>query len=258
MPENTKMVKQESGELMERPDYIPQDSRGTEHLTKDDIQIPRIGLAQGLSPQIQEGDPKFIPGLKMGDMFNSLTGFNFKRGPIEFTIVRADPPRGVEFFPLDAGGGVKDFDVPLNDPRMQFTTTEDGKRKKPQATKFYDYILLLIPSGEMIALSLKGTGLKVAKSLNALMKLRGAPIFTGKYVLTSALEKKDKYTYGVYRVQNAEDRWVTRDMMIYAETIFNNIKDREIIVERETVEGEIVEDDAGDVDEDGLPNKPPF
>lgn len=240
------------------PDYIVKgDTRGTEHITQEDLQIPRIALAQGLSPQLNETDPKYIEGLKMGEMFNNITGENYHKGPIDFTVVRADKPRGVEFFPLDEGGGVKDLNVPLNDPRMDFGP--DGK--KPQATKFYDFVILMIPSLEPIALSFKGTGLKVAKTLNALMKMRNAPSFAVRYSLTSAIQTNNKGTFGIYVVKYStqEDEFSTKvgdklfvsdDVYKYAESMYENIKDKELIVERESdaVEGAGIEDDS----------KPPF
>jgi hypothetical protein len=222
------------------PEFMRGDTRGTDHITKDDMQMPRLALAQQMSPQIQEGDPSFIEGLKMGDMFNSLTGENYGKGPLQFIIVRSDKPRGVEFLPLEEGGGVKDFDVPVNDERMQFTTDADGNRVKPVATMFYDYIVILIPKNEMIALSFKSTGLKVARQLNGLIKFRGTALFSGLYELSTGIEKGKLGTYAVYRVKNAG--WV-QDEELYnaaAET-FEGLKDKNVVIDREGPEGETTE-----------------
>jgi hypothetical protein len=239
------------GTIAKRPTYLqPKDTRGTDHIERDDVQMPRIGLAQGLSPEVQEGDVKHIPELKTGDMFNNLTGQIYGRGPLEFTVVRADRPRGIEFIPLKEGGGIRDFSVPLNDPRMEFGEPDDENPsgKKPIATKFYDYIILLIPSMEVVALSFKSTGLKTAKRLNAFMKMKRAPSFTGKYTLTSTIETQGVYTYGVFqvRVSDAVDEytargmpgWVSEEVAEYAEGIFDSIKDKEFEIEREQVEQE--------------------
>jgi len=210
------------------PAFIPQgDARGTEHLTREDVQMPRLTVAQGLSPQLIEADPTFIEGLKIGDMFNVLTGHIFGKGPLVFTVVRADPPRGVEFIPRKEGGGIRDFNVPLNDPRMQFA---DGNT--PIATKFYDFVILLLPSKEVLAISFKSMSLKVAKQLNMLMKLRRIPIFGGKYTFTSQMDKNAKGTFAILRVQNAgciEDE----KMYIFAEQTFEAVKYRDLQPEAE-------------------------
>ena len=47
-----------------------------------------------MSPQIDDTKPEhYIEDLKKGDMFNSLTGIIYGKGPLLFTVVRADPPR---------------------------------------------------------------------------------------------------------------------------------------------------------------------
>jgi hypothetical protein len=125
--ESSAVIPVEPGQL-QRPSFIPKSSEGTENITKDDIQMPRMALAQPMSPQLVEGDPKFIEDLKTGQLFNDLTSENFGKGPILFSVIRADRPRGVEFNPLDEGGGIKDFNVPLDDERMQFHGAEKPKQ----------------------------------------------------------------------------------------------------------------------------------
>lgn len=196
--------------------------------------MPRLTLAQGLSPELIETDPKYIEGLKNGDAFNTLTGKIYGKGVLECAIIRADPPRGVEFMPRGAGGGVKDFNVPINDPRMQFTTDKEGKRQKPIATKFYDFVIVLLPSREVVALSFKGAALKTAKRLNGLIKFKASkiPIFGWKYKMVPTLEQSPKGTYSVFRVDNAG---LIQDGELYAflRSSFNAIKNKEIKIERE-------------------------
>jgi hypothetical protein len=212
------------------------DQRGTEHITKEDIKMPRVALGQGLSPQRIKNDPKFIKGLELGDMFNDLTEEIYGTGPIEFTVVRADKPRGIEFYPIDDGGGVKDLDVPLDDERMMFTRDEEGRPVKPIATKFYDFIILMLKTRELAVLSLKGTGLKAAKELNGLMMIKQGPSFLGKYSVTSSVETNSKGTFGVYRIKNMGN--VEEEDYKLAESIFENVKDKRLDIERESEETE--------------------
>lgn len=213
---------------MTRPDFIPRSAVGTEHLTRDDIRLPRLALAQGLSHQVQLGDPLFIKGLSVGEMFNDLTQEVYGQGPMEFFIVRADPPRWVEFYPRDEGGGVKDLNVPHGDPRTSFG--EDGE--KPIATQFYDYIIVLWPSKVLVALSMKSASLKVARSLNGLVAIRNADLYAGKYTVQAAMEKNAKGTFAQYVVQNAG--WVdTPENLKYLKGLFNGLKDKRLVIERE-------------------------
>jgi hypothetical protein len=171
-------------------DYV---GKGLEHIQREDLQLPRLALAQGLSPQIDKDAPEYIEGLSLGDAFNSETGQVLGRGPWEIAIIRADPPRYVEFIPRDEGGGVKDPNVPPGDPRTEFTQDEDGNAVPPKATKFYDFLAVFLDNREMIALSFKSTGLKVARHLNTLMKLRqNIPMFMGKYSVRALMAQNSK------------------------------------------------------------------
>lgn len=221
----------------------PADTRGIEHITKDDVQMPRMALAQGLSPQIQEGDPTYVEGLKVGQMFNSLTSEIYGKGPIHFTIIRADRPRFVEFIPRNEGGGVRDFNVPANDPRTQFTTSEDGTRKKPVATKFYDFVIMLLPSGELMALSFKSSMLKVARQLNMLMVKRQKASFAGRYELSAIMTKNAQGPFAAYVVKNAGE--VDQETYMFAEKQYEAFKDKVLDIHRE---GDEVPEGTGDVD----------
>jgi hypothetical protein len=218
----------------ERPSFIPKSQEGTEHITNADLQIPRIVLVQKMSPEVDDSEPaRRIEGLKVGDMFNGLTHEIYGRGPLRFVILRADPPRFVEFIPREEGGGVKDPNVPPNDPRTQFG--KDGS--KPEATKFYDYVVLLLPLGDdplsrMVALSFKSTGLKIAKQLNALIKLRNAAVYAGVYTLTSVDTQNSLGKFAIFQVQNAG--WV-EDAKLYEQlgSLSEMMKNKKIDIERE-------------------------
>ena len=123
------------------PTYLDTSSPiGTEHLTADDVQMPRLSLAQAMSDQVNATHADHIANLGVGDFFNSVSQQIYDV-PLPFTILCAYPPRGIEFSPMEQGGGVVDRDVPLTDPRMLFG--EDGS--PPIATRFYDYVVMLNP-----------------------------------------------------------------------------------------------------------------
>lgn len=211
-----------------RPAFIDgNDRRGADTIERGDLQMPRLALAQALSPELDSSSPKYIDGLRNGDAFNNLTGEVYGKEPIEVVIVRVDRPRFVEFNPRDAGGGIKDFNIAPDDPRTQFGPNGE----KPVATKFMEYVALLLPSREPIAISFKGSGLKVARKLNALIKFANAPSFAMKYVLTPTIEKNPKGSYAVFNVKPAG--FVDEETYRYAEAVYESIKDRALSVDRE-------------------------
>ena len=183
------------------PAYLkPHAAVGTEHLTQDDVQMPRLVLAQAMSDQVNATHADHIEGLMVGDYFNSVSGEIYGR-ELTFSILVSYPPRAMEFAPIEQGGGVVDRDVPLTDPRLQF----GANGETPQATKFYDYILMLSPgeAEELIAMSLARSGIKAAKSLNGLAQMRGTAIWSGLYTVSSVSLTSQQGSYMGWKFRNA-------------------------------------------------------
>lgn len=203
----------ETSAALAMPDWMKDvnDQTGTEHLTREDVTFPRLGLAQQMSHELDPSHQKYIENLKVGDLFNTVTGEILGRGPRKYAVIRADKPRYIEFFPRSEGGGVKDMNVPADDPRTQFGPGGEV----PIATKFYDYVLVELPLAglteeqifeRMIGFSLKSTGLKVAKQLNtALMYARqiGKPSFSRVFEITTGMDQNKHGKFAIYVLKSA-------------------------------------------------------
>lgn len=65
---------------------------GMENARPEDFQIPRLQIAQALSPQLARNKPEYIPGLMVGQFFNTVTqqiyGDTVVVIPIKFTVSR--------------------------------------------------------------------------------------------------------------------------------------------------------------------------
>ena len=183
----------------EIPAFIEKGNReGTDQIAPEDARIPRLVLAQPATPQAMKGDPVYIEGLQSGMSFNDLTNVIYGSNPLDVIVVRADKPRWVEF---GDDRSVVDPSVPPGDPRTQFTSGENGKRVPPIATEFFDYIILLGSSMEPLALSFKGSAIKLsARPLNGLIKMKPVPIYACHYRLTPRFMKNDEGQWYVYSV----------------------------------------------------------
>lgn len=213
--------------LTSMPDFIERSQEtGAEHLTRDDIQMPRLALAQQMSPELVPGDAKFIDGLMFGTMFNNLTQQIYGTS-VEFCVLRADAPRYIQF--ADDNKTILDMDVPANDPRTQF----GPNGAKPAAMKFYNFVIMLLPSRELVALSLKSTGIKTAKQLNGLIAARGnVKIFAGKYLLGTSTQQNTKGRFAIFTLKNAG--WLPdKDTYDYAEQAFHGLRDKVIVIDHE-------------------------
>jgi len=225
------MAKKQTEEIEKVDSAIPAfvkrgDTRGMEHITRDDIRVPRLCLAQAMSPQLQEDQSNYIEGLKFGDAFNDLTLENYGKDPLGIVVVRADKPRFVEYAPHEMGGGIVDGNVPANDPRTQFTVNEKGERVKPVATKFYDYVVLVGADLQPMAMSLKGSGLFTARTLNGLMRMKPVPIFACRYTLTPVANTAEIGKWYTWAVKQAG--FVTEEEYKAAEQAFDAWKEKAV------------------------------
>ncbi len=57
----------------EVPEYIGTEQRGSENIGQDDLVIPRLEIIQALSPQVKQGDAKYIEEAKAGMLVNSVS-----------------------------------------------------------------------------------------------------------------------------------------------------------------------------------------
>jgi hypothetical protein len=178
---------------------------GLEHLTAEDLEVPKLKLAQAMSPQLEETDADYNPDLRTGDLWNSITGEIYPQ-PVRLSVLVAHPWRAVEYAPLADGGGVIDADVPRGDPRLAFP----GPGEKPIATELFEYTCYLWETREILILSLSSTAARVARQFNCLMALRAdketgrrLEVYEGVYELTSVSKASPKGTYRQVKFRNA-------------------------------------------------------
>jgi hypothetical protein len=202
------------------PDYIPKSRRGFEDTLQTDILIPRLALAQALSPQVTEGDPSRIEGLKPGDLFNSVTGQNYGKSVI-VQVLRKMPLRAMEFRSIEAGGGVLDPNVPMNDPRLKWGNSGDKKKDQPRATLFRDFLAVILPQREMIALSFKSSGITAAKNLWGLATMANRDCFAVAMKISTSTKLTPK-PHQIYKIDPTG--WVSETDMRLGEEMYEAVQ----------------------------------
>lgn len=228
--------------VLDRPKSLDRNDRsGTEDISPDEIQLPRLAVAQGLSPQLVPDDPQYIRGLVIGQMFNDVSEDIYGNGPAVVVPVKRQVKR-IEFDPNDRKVPI-DRNVPPGDPRLEW----DGDNP-PRATEFVEYICLLLQKGKIpegVVVSIKTTNKEMrraAKLWNTYVLQRQAPIYSGLYNLTSKVirgQNKDgqQTMYGVFVVKNAgfipKDTPVGAALYDYAKQFHESLKDKVVETDRE-------------------------
>lgn len=203
-----------AGALAEIPDWMAGVQEDAP-IAQEDMKMPRLAIAQGMSPAMQPGKPEYIDDLKLGQLFNSLTGEVYGKGPLRFAIAKRFPPRWVEF---NEERKLVDPNVPPGDPRTEWREPEEpgGQRRPPIATKFLDYVIVLLDTMEPIALSCARSNIKPATALNGLIQMRKPKLIAGTArripefamaftVETAQVPGPNNSTYGIFVFKNAGD-----------------------------------------------------
>lgn len=231
--------------VLERPKSLDRDDlTGTEDIGPEDVRLPRLAIAQGLSNQMLPDDARYIAALHLFDLFNDITEDVYGRGPLTFVPIRRDVRR-IEFLPREQGGGVVDMDVPPGDPRLKWTgSAAEGNRQAPAATTFVEFIILMLRPGkapEPIVLSIPGRNKfnrRASDNLTTFIKLRHAAIYAGLYTVECKSEKNDKGTFGTYVCKNAgfvpKDTVAGAKLFAYAEQFARSLEGKTVIVSRES------------------------
>lgn len=234
--------------VAERPKSLdPTDRAGKEEITRDEIRLPRLTVAQGLHPQLVPGEAKHIPGLTIGQMFNDVTEEVYGSGPLTVVPIYRHVTR-IEF-DKDDRKIVVDRDVPAGDPRLKWTrgaTREEDE--PPRATEFVDFVSLLLRPGkepERLVVSIKTTNKEMrdaAQLWTTYIDNRSGPIYSGLYRLTSKMikgkNKKGQDTlYGVFVVKNAgfipTDQPAGAALFEYAKQFHLSAVGKKVVAERE-------------------------
>lgn len=216
----TAITKQETTDLA-RPSFI---EKGLgEKLDTDDLLVPRIDVAQALSPQIDESDPAFIPGLKQGQLFNTASGQVYGAS-IDFVSV-AYKKEFLIFKDRKKGGGFfGSHPTEAEAARAIADLNEDGL----EAFKSLSNLVMLLDgkgdyTGEMVYLSCTRTKVKVAKKMNTHLQMVNAPRYASKFQLSTVKEQNNKgqsyYNFQIRPIGWVEDRDLYEQAKALAEAV---------------------------------------
>lgn len=221
------------------PSYIENATHGREKLDSRDITMPILCVVQGMTKQKSRTDPRHIPGLQDGMLFNNLTSEIYASDgePIRVIPVLVNK-HAIEFYPRPKDGeapsgpqGIKDKNVPWDDPRCEFSGD-----KKPQAERFLDYLALIAHKGgrlEPIVISMSRSKFKVAKQLNGLIALTGnKPMYACAYELRSVDDTSKTGGHVFKNFKFTPIGWVTDAENAAAKDLYQRMKDQAIEVER--------------------------
>ena len=183
-------------------------AKGFENMTQEDLALPFLRILGQLSPQVTEGDAKYIASAKPGMIYNTVTSelYDGKKG------IRVIPCYYKKDFPEwsdrgDGPGAPVAVHLP-NSPVIQTGKRDGSKIRLPNGNYLEEtasyYIMAETKTGGFTPalITMKSTQLNVSKKWNSMMKTIQIPNGDGGfaippmhgvvYNLSSVLQKNDK------------------------------------------------------------------
>lgn len=205
-----------------------------EVMTRDDMSIPFLTILQSLSPQVTKGQPEFIKGANVSDVFNTVTRELFPtqddndKPIVGLRVVSlAYKSSYIEWVTRANGGGfVNEYDVATGEEIMKHTQKNDNKHDIIQQGAPYGacpgnqlsfththFVAVIKEDGsfEPAILSCASTQLKPSRDWNALIDRfrlpdgRRAPRFFGVWSVTTEGRSNDSGSWYVWRFEKDSD-----------------------------------------------------
>jgi hypothetical protein len=183
-------------------------SKGFENMTQDDLALPFIRILGQLSPQVTQGDAKYIEIAKPGNIYNTVTNdlFDGKKGiKVIPCYYKKDYPEWSDRG--DGPGAPVAIHLP-NSPVISTGKRDGSKIRLPNGNYLEEtasyYIMVQSRTGAYTPalITMKSTQLNVSKKWNSMMKTIQMPDGKGGfaippmhgvvYNLASTLQKNDK------------------------------------------------------------------
>jgi hypothetical protein len=221
------------------PDFLQQyGGAGNENVTRNDMVLPRLGLLQGLSPQLKRTDPSYIEGAQQGDIFNTVTGDLYANGVCVVNCFFVK--EWAVFKKRTAGGGFRGTFPTEKEANAHMAALPEVAECEVIEQALH-YILVLDEDKHPIseaALVFASTKLKVSRKWNSLIALQGEdkPRFTKIWKLSSVPESNAKGDFYNYAVSPAG--FITEEIAIAANALYAAVKEGTKTVDRAAAQEE--------------------
>lgn len=147
---------------------------GNEHVGQDDVLIPRLKVAQALSPEIKKTKAEYIEGAEEGSIFNSATKELYEQ---PLTIVNvAYVRRYIEWIPREKNGGGLVNPNHTEAILEECTRSEEGDYVLPNGNEIVvtpeHFVIIVKPDGsfEQAVLSMSGSKAKISRGWNTAIR----------------------------------------------------------------------------------------
>lgn len=216
-----------------------------EGIDNEEMQVPRVKLLQGLSPEVTDDrENKFRAGMIINSITKEMLPAEFIP-VLKFTEwIRFNPRKkdDANFDPAYDPGALIWRSRNPDDQRVIEEAKFGKEGQRPAATRFMNFLSYFPGSPTPIVVSFCNSSFNAGKSLLNMARYSGKPaIYHRKYKLFSDIKKNDKGTFYVFKVGLAGE--ASADEIKIGETWHNDLSN--MLSRIETHQEEDASDDAG-------------
>lgn len=217
-----------------RPDFLGESRVGSENVSYQDLEIPRIGIIQDLSPQRKKSDTAYIPGAEEGMMFNTVTGELYRGALLVIPVYYRK--EWILWVDRKAGGGFRGaFDSLAEADAFKRTLDEPAEAIETAQ----NFCLFSADDGKTwseAVLSMSKSGLSVARKWNSMIQLKQSDRFGQVYKVAPIQKTNPKGNYFIFGVTWAG--WATQEWYEAGKRSYQSIKDGSKTIARYTYEND--------------------
>jgi hypothetical protein len=252
-------AKRGSQELEQLPDWVKLGTNdGLENTTSQDLVLPRLAIVQNTSPEKDKKDPKYITGIEEGDVFNNVTRERYERPlrltPVMFTRMRIkwEEPNKMGS-PIEcmgrpcppSAGNQEGIACQLNNGGP---CLHPGLNDEDPCMLIYNFPVVLHDHPEFpVVLSMKSTGIKVARNFITIMKImrlkgQSVPPYAQQFEFDTVQQKNAQGTFYNFAFTRVEG-WPPESISRLAKSTYESLKNVSFIAHDDNVDREPGSDD---------------
>jgi hypothetical protein len=226
-------------QAVQPPDHLKEfrGKQGFEDVKPEDLVLPRLAVAQDLTPQAKKTNANYIPGLEPGMLFNTATSQLYGNS-VELIALKKSDSR-VYFKDIKEGGGILCRSANGVDGGFfaklcsECEFSRFGQKHVPPAcTRFINFPVLLVPNMEALALSFKSTAIAAAQRwLTQLLYQANRfnlPMFASVWELNAKAVTRGANDY--WGPALTFKRWASKEEVTYAARQFAALANRQVVV----------------------------
>jgi hypothetical protein len=186
------------------PDYLKDEEitgLGLNDLTSEDIKMPNIAIAQGMSKCVKPNEPEYIEGIKQGEIYDTATSAIYGK---EVNLCFANfITRHAVFSGSKNSKYIGTYDTP---EEADLVKQDQPNPWDSKVIKQHDHYAILEHEGKVktVRLSLSKTSEKASRVLNTLALDNGRNRYSFIYNVASVTEtSKEGDTYYNYKIKTA-------------------------------------------------------